>query len=110
MDFSLTTICPAGFSPRQTRSTKMRILWKKYYDDNWGRWEKPIAVARCPWKGLHYDKDAAMILLGAVLAEELGSSTPELDRFHMVTDTGLLSLEELDAVADAVWGGKFLGA
>jgi hypothetical protein len=29
---------------------------------------------------------------------------PDLDRFHTVTDTGLLSSGELDAVADAVWG------
>jgi hypothetical protein len=43
------------------------ILWIKRYDDNWGKWEKPIAIARCPWRGLSDSKDAAMILLAAVL-------------------------------------------
>jgi hypothetical protein len=59
--------------------------------------------------GLGYDKDAAMILLAAVLAEDLRRYDSELDRFHSVAHTGLLSTGELDAVADTVWGDKRWG-
>ena len=48
-----------------------------------------------------------MILLAAVLTEEirqLGSYGSELDRFHAITDAGLLSTKELNVVADTVWG------
>ena len=83
------------------------ILWLKPYDDNWGRWEKAIAIARCPRKGLlYYDKDAAMILLAAALAEDIRLRDFDLDRFHMVTNTGLLSMKELDAVANSVWSDE----
>jgi len=75
----------------------------KRFDDNRGKWEKPIAIARCPQKGLGCSKDAAMILLAAVLAEGMRQYDPELDPFHSITGTGL-SIEELDAVADTVWG------
>ena len=80
------------------------ILWLRSYDDNWMKWEKPIAIARCLWKGLGYNKDAAMTLLAAFLAENLRCWDPDLDHFHTVTDTGLLPSGELDAVVDAVWG------
>jgi hypothetical protein len=79
------------------------ILWRKPFDDNWGRWEKPIAIARCPWKGLSAGKDAAMLLLAAVLAEEIRFYDSDPGRFG-INDDGLLCMEELDAVADAVWG------
>jgi hypothetical protein len=84
------------------RSRTHWVLWQKQYDDNWGKWEKPVAIARCPWKGLGYDKDAGMILLAAVLAENRRYD-PYLDRFHSI-HTGSLSIGELDAVADTVWG------
>jgi hypothetical protein len=77
------------------------VLWLKRYDDNWGRWEKPTAIARYVWKDYDWH-GAAMILLGSVLAEEIRQYS-DPGRFD-VTSTGLLSMEELDAVADAVWG------
>src|SRR5262249_51975952 len=77
------------------------VLWLKRYDDNRGRWENPIAVARCAWKGLDWDKDAAMILLAAVFVDD--KRRFDLGRFG-INNTGLLSMEELDAVADTVWG------
>jgi hypothetical protein len=80
------------------------ILWLKRYDDNWGRWEEPIAIARCPWKGIGYNRDAAMVLLAAVLAEDRRRYVSDLDRFHSVSDTGLLSIGDLDAVANRVYG------
>jgi hypothetical protein len=80
------------------------ILWIKQYDDNEGKWEKPFAIARCPWKGLA-GGDAAMTLLAAVLREEQRRYDSDWGRFY-INDTGLLSMEELDAVADAVWGDR----
>src|SRR5262245_46865555 len=47
------------------------ILWEEPYDDNYGRWDKPIAIARCPRKALDDKRSAAMILLAAKLAEEI---------------------------------------
>jgi hypothetical protein len=81
------------------------ILWRKKYDDNWGKWENPIAIARCPWKGIGCDKDAAMILLAAVLAEEIRYYNSDPGPFG-IYDTGILSMEELAAVADTVWDDK----
>jgi hypothetical protein len=45
-----------------------------------------------------------MILLAAVLTEEIRQYSSELDRFHAITEAGLLSTKELDVVADTVWG------
>jgi hypothetical protein len=45
-----------------------------------------------------------MILLAEYL--ELRRRDADLDRFHWINETGLLSVEEVDAVADAVWVGQ----
>jgi hypothetical protein len=81
------------------------LLWLKRYDGNWAKWEKPIAISRCARKGLCDDKDVAMILLAAVLAEEIRYYNSDPGRFD-INNTGLLSMEELDAVADTVWREK----
>ena len=47
-----------------------------------------------------------MILLAAALAQEIEQYNSELDRFHTITETGSLSTEEIDAVANAVWGDQ----
>jgi hypothetical protein len=47
-----------------------------------------------------------MILLAAALAEDIRQYDPELDRFHAITETGSLSMKELDAVANSVWGDQ----
>jgi hypothetical protein len=84
------------------------VLWVKRHGDYGEEWEQPIPIARCQRDGFGEDcKAAAMILLAAVLTEEirqLGSYGSELDRFHAITDAGLLSAKELDVVADTVWG------
>jgi hypothetical protein len=80
------------------------VLWLKRFDDNYGQWEKPTAMAKCPRKGIAYDnKAAAMILLAAVLAEEIRRYNSDPGRFD-INNAYLLSMEELDAVADTVWG------
>jgi hypothetical protein len=60
------------------RSRTYWILWRTAYDDNWGKWENAIGIARCPWAGLGY-KDAAMILFAAALAEERRRYDPDLE-------------------------------
>jgi hypothetical protein len=78
------------------------VLWLKQYDDNWGRWEKPTAIARCLREGIGF-KAAAMILLAEALAEDIRRYDSDLDRFHEITDTGELSMDEIQAIGDAVW-------
>ena len=79
---------------------------KSAFDDNWGRWEKPVCKARCLTKGLGADKDAAMILLAASFAKDI--SYYEFDPGpYTITVDGLLSMEELDAVGRSVWGDQY---
>jgi hypothetical protein len=78
------------------------ILWIRQYDDNWGKWEKPLAIARCPWKGFAAG-DAAMTLLAAVLREGQRLYQSGWGPFD-INNTGMLSTEELNAVANAVLG------
>ena len=81
------------------------ILWLKRHRDYGEEWETPIAIARCQREGFAQDhKATAMILLAAVLTEEIRQFGSELDRFHAITEAGLLSTKELDVVADTVWG------
>jgi hypothetical protein len=81
------------------------ILWLKRYDDNWGKWEKPVVVARCPGKEIGRDKDAAMILLAGVFSEAIRHYNSDPGPFD-INDAGLLSMWELDVVSDTVWGAK----
>jgi hypothetical protein len=68
------------------RSRNHWVLWIKRYDDNYGQWEKPVALA-CPGEAFgNADTDAAMALLVAVFAEERRRYHADLDRFA-VTDT-----------------------
>ena len=88
------------------------VLWLRRFDDNWGKWNKPGAIARYVWKDCISDHaeglgqidwhNAAMILLRAVFAEEIRQYS-DPGRFDVTSD-GLLFMDELDAVADAVWG------
>ena len=80
------------------------ILWKKQYDDNYGRWQKPTAITRCLRKELD-ERSAAMLLLAAAFAEEIRCYNSDPGRFG-ITETGLLSMAELDVVADSIWGDQ----
>jgi len=83
------------------------ILWQKRLGDAEEWWKKPIAIARCQREGFAQRyKAAAIILLAAALTEEIRQFDSELDRFHEITNTGLLSTRELDVVADTVWGSR----
>jgi hypothetical protein len=80
------------------------IFWKEQYDDNYGRWQKARAIARCLRKELD-ERSAAKILLSAAFAEEIRHCNSDPGRFG-ITETGLLSMRELDAVADSIWGDQ----
>jgi len=80
---------------------KYWLLWIRYLDENewtpkW-RWELYAWVLR---KGVS-QKEAAVYLLADAWAAEARDS--DLDRFHLINDTGLLSLPELYAVGRLVW-------
>ena len=78
------------------------ILWLKMYDDNWGNWETPIVIARLPLKGFHGSAgDAAIILLTASLVDDKRRFGLDSMGIH---DTGLLSMDELNALLDTVLG------
>jgi hypothetical protein len=84
------------------------VLWVKHHGDVEEWYPKPIAIARCQrGEGFAQDyKAAAMILLAAVLTEEIRQYGSELDRFHAITDAGLLSIKDLQVVAETVWGKR----
>jgi hypothetical protein len=84
------------------------VLWVKHHGDVEEWLSKPIAIARCQrGEGFAQDyKAAAMILLAAVLTEEIRQYSSELDRFHAITDAGVLSTKDLQVVAETVWGKR----
>jgi hypothetical protein len=90
------------------------VLWLKHHGDVEEWYPKPIAIARCQrGEGFAQDyKAAAMILLAAVLTEEIRQSNSELDRFHAITDAGLLSIQDPQSrfVASRVVAHTFGGA
>lgn len=82
-------------------SRTLWLLWSRYYDDNWGRWETPTVAAYGPRKGTTA-MAAASRLLEAIWREER-HGFGELDQFHLVTAEGLLCKNDLMAVGREVW-------
>jgi hypothetical protein len=80
------------------------ILWQKQYDDNHGCWRHPTAIARCLRDEIA-ERPVAMMLLAAALAEEIRHFNSDPGRFG-INETGLLSMGELDAVAESIWGDR----
>jgi len=80
---------------------KYWLLWFRYLDDDaWNpkwRWEFYAWGLR---KGVS-EKAAAIYLLADAWSSEVRYY--DLDHFHLINDTGLLSLPELCAVARLVW-------
>jgi hypothetical protein len=77
------------------------MLWTRFYAEDFPSWDIPIV--KCLRKGLG-KREAAMMLLAACL--DKGRREEELDRFHFISPLfkkGLLSAEEINAVADIVW-------
>jgi len=74
------------------------LLWNRYHDENdWKpRWRWEI-YAYGPRRGVDA-KDAAVYLLMDAWRIESGS-----ERYDMIDDTGLLSADDISAIAAAVW-------
>ena len=81
------------------------LLWAKPYDDNWGRWDAPLVLARAPRARVAI-KDAATLLLIDYLASQRDDGT---DRFHWVNEEGLLDSGDMNAIASTVWGDEIDG-
>ena len=70
------------------------------YDDNWGKWMDPSAMAVALRAGRPVDSAARLMLHDGWSQERDGG----LDRFHWINENGLLGAGELAAVAAAVRG------
>ena len=81
------------------------LLWTKPYDDNWGRWDAPLVLARAPRARVAI-KDAATLLLIDYLASQRDEGT---DRFHWVNEEGLLDSGDMNAIAAIVWDDEIDG-
>jgi hypothetical protein len=75
------------------------LLWCRYYDDNWSRWEAGSIIAHGPRARLP-PKAAAQLLLAAFWTAECRNGT---DRFHWVNEDELLSAGEMKEIADVAW-------
>lgn len=83
------------------RSRSMWLLWSRYWDDNWSRWEAPRVAAYGPRAGTT-GADAASRLLAALWRSERDADSG-VDRFHLICCTGLLTEDELMALGREVW-------
>lgn len=77
------------------------ILWLKYYDDNWGRWNPPAARAFIAKGDIPRDVAAVWLLIEKW---RLMARDDQLGRFSWVNESGLLSADELCAMRDVAWG------
>ncbi len=75
------------------------VLWAKGYDDNWGEWMAPSAVAAATRCGLGSDAAARLLLLAYWQTQ----CEQEVDRFHWVNEEELLSAGALTEIANAAW-------
>ena len=82
------------------RGRKNWILWTRYWDDNWGKWE--WAATACVAKKGVSEQQAAVYLLAEFWKEEAEES--DVDQFHWINEAGYLSVAELGAIAREVWG------
>ena len=75
------------------------VLWTRYWDDNWGRWEW-VAAAAVARRGVTERQAATHLLIDFWRAERAEGS---LDHFHWINEGGLLSVEDLMAIGRVVW-------
>jgi hypothetical protein len=75
------------------------ILWSRYPDGNWGKWEWE-AAACVPRKGIEQRQAACHLLLEFWKMEE---DEGDLDQFHWINDPGYLTVEDFMAIAREIW-------
>ena len=78
------------------------LLWTRYWDDNWGKWE--WIVAACVPKKDVSERQAAVHLLMEFWKEEAEEN--DVDQFHWINADAYLSVAELAAIAREVWGDQ----
>jgi hypothetical protein len=81
-----------------SRSRKHWVLWSSYFDDNYSRWEKDV-VAVCSLKA---DQKYAVMLMLFEHLDDLRVSY-EIEHYHWISESGFLSVGEIDTVARNVW-------
>ena len=75
------------------------LLWSRYWDDNWGKWE--WTVVGCVGKKGVSERQAAVYLLVEFWKEEAEENG--VDQFHWINEHGFLTVAELAAIAREVW-------
>jgi hypothetical protein len=84
------------------RGRRHWLLWTRYWDDNWGKWE--WIVAACVPKKDVSERQAAVHLLMEFWKEEAEEN--DVDQFHWINADAYLSVAELAAIAREVWGDQ----
>ena len=95
----------SGYYLSMDRSHRHWVLWDRPYDDNWGRWMEPCAVAaarRCAADA----NTAAKLLLVHTWSLERDDG---LDQFHWVGEAAFLEAGEFNEIAAAVWDANVNG-
>ena len=75
------------------------VLWSKYWDDNWMKWEQ-VAVGCVPHRGVT-QKQAAVYLLLEFWAFDAKES--DVDHYHWINEGAYLSVADLMSIAREVW-------
>ena len=78
------------------------LLWNRYWDDNWGKWEW-IVAASVAKKGMS-ERQAAVHLLIDFWKEEAEENY--VDHYHWINEDAYISVAELAAIAREVWGDQ----
>jgi hypothetical protein len=82
------------------RARRHWILWLRYWDDNWGKWDwEPVGCV--DRKGVT-ERQAAIHLLLDFWKEQ--TDEEDLDQFHWINEEGNLTVSDMTAIARAVWG------
>ena len=79
------------------------VFWVSYFDDNFvpWRWQPYETVLTLPRQGIPRS-EAAQLMLGHYWKAEF--TREEVEQFHWLGATDLLSVGEIMAVANSVWG------
>jgi hypothetical protein len=76
------------------------VLWSKYWDDNWMKWEQ-VAIGCVPHRGVT-QKQAAVYLLLEFWAFDAKES--DVDHYHWINEDAFLSVSEVAEIARVIWG------